>query len=240
MSMAAKTFRMSRIAAMVVAAALMLPAARSFALVGAQEPSVASQSTPEAQVPAKQEQEHDESYEYTHSPMVQKFGRMLGLSPDAAATAFTLTNFALLAAAVLYGLGKGLPAAFKKRNTDIQKGLVDARTATEEARARLTAVESRLSKLDEQIAGMRQQAEADAVREEQRLKASLEEQKAKILAEAEAEVATASSSARRELQKYAAELAITQAARKLEVSAATDKLLVESFASKLGPRGGEN
>jgi F-type H+-transporting ATPase subunit b len=230
---------------MLAAGVLVVPAQRGYGVMQsapanhAADRTTADRTTPESQVPAKQEQEHDESYEYTHSPTVASFGKKVGLNPDQAATAFTLLNFALLAAAVLYGLGKGLPKTFRKRNTDIQKNLVDARTATEEARARLTAVESRLSKLDEQIAGMRQQAEADAAREEQRLKAGVEDQKNKIIAEAEMEIQAVSSAARRELQKYAAELAITQAVRKLEVTAATDKLLVESFAGKLGATGSQ-
>lgn len=230
---------MGRLAALaLVAGVLFIPAQRSYALVvGAQ---AGDHTTPEAQVPEKKEQEHDESYEYTHSPTVQAFGRAVGLNPDQAATVFTLVNFTLLAAAVLYGLGKGLPKTFRNRNTAIQRGLVDARTATEEAKARLSAVEARLAKLDEQIAGMRQQAEADAAREEQKLKANVEEHKSKILVDAETEIHAATSAARRDLQKYAAELAISQAARKLEVTAATDKLLVENFAGKLSSKGGQN
>jgi F-type H+-transporting ATPase subunit b len=50
---------------------------------------------------------------------------------------------------------KVLPKTFRNRSTAIQKHLVDARTATEEATARLSSVEDRLSKLDDQIAAMR-------------------------------------------------------------------------------------
>ena len=101
---------------------------------------------------------------------------------------------------------KSLPKAFRNRNTAIQKSLVDARTATEEATARLNSVEARLSKLDEQIAGMRAQAEADSARDEQRIKANIEEEKAKILAAAEQEIAAATTQAQRQIQQYAAEL----------------------------------
>jgi transposase len=47
-------------------------------------------------------------------------------------------------------LMKTLPKAFRKRSTEIQKDLVEARTATEEASARLSSVEERLAKLDSQ------------------------------------------------------------------------------------------
>jgi F-type H+-transporting ATPase subunit b len=140
----------------------------------------------------------------------------------------------VLFGAVGYGLMKMLPKAFRARSTKIQKSLVDARSATEEATARLNSVEDRLSKLDDQIAAMKTQSEADSVRDEQRIKASVEDEKAKIVAAAEAEILSATTMARREIQKYAAELAIDQAARKLVVTADTDRLLVESFASRLG------
>ena len=166
---------------------------------------------------------------------------MLGMNPAQAATAFTLFNFVLLAIAVGYMLLKMLPKTFRNRNTFIQKQLVDARTATEEATSRLNAVEERLSKLDSQIDDMRKHAEADAARDEQRIKASVEEEKVKIIAAAEAEIQSATTLAQRQIQQYAAELAIDQAARKLIVTAETDRLLVESFAHRLGSdNGGQN
>ena len=199
------------------------------------------QSTPAAQVPEKKAVEGDESEAYRHSPTVVKLGAMLGLSPESAATAFTLFNLVVLVLAVGYFLMKALPKAFRNRSTDIQKKLVDARTATEEATARLNTVEARLSKLDEQIAGFRTQAEADSKRDEQRIKANIEEEKVKILAAAEQEIAAATTQAQRQIQQYAAELAIEHAARRLVVSAETDRLLVESFAHRLGgDKGGQN
>jgi len=176
----------------------------------------------------------NETDEYRMSPSVVKLGAALGMKPETAANVFTIFNILILVAAVGYGLLKMLPKAFKKRNADIQKHLVDARTATEEATSRLSSVEERLAKLDEQIAAMRSQAEGDSVRDEVRIKASVEDEKNKIVAAAEAEIQSATTLARREIQKYAAELAIEQAARKLVVSADTDRQLVESFAHKLG------
>jgi F-type H+-transporting ATPase subunit b len=107
----------------------------------------------------------------------------------------------------------------------------------------LSGVEARLSKLDEQIAAMRAQAEKDSAADEQRIKASVEEEKQKIVTAAEHEIAAATTHARRQLQQYAAELAIDQAAQKLVVSAETDRLLVQAFASRLAgedPKGGQN
>ena len=190
-------------------------------------------STPEAQSSEKNKQEVDENDQYLHSPSVRKLGAMVGMNPEQAATAFTVANFVVLAAFVGWFLIKTLPKTFRNRNTAIQKDLVDARTATEEASARLSSVEDRLSKLDSQIAALRAQAEKDTALDEQRIKASVEEDKQKILAAAEQEITAATALAQRQLQQYAAELAIDQAARKLVVTAETDRLLVQSFAQRL-------
>jgi F-type H+-transporting ATPase subunit b len=110
---------------------------------------------------------------------------------------------------------------------------VDARTATEEARERLSGVEERLGKLDGEIAAMRVLAEQDSAKAEQRIKATVEDEKVKILAAAEQEITVATSHAQKQLQQYAAGLAIEQAAHKLVVSAETDRLLVQGFAERL-------
>lgn len=199
----------------------------------------AANSSPDVQVPEKREQVKDENDEYRHSEMVRKLGAMIGLNADQAATAFTVFNFVILAIALGYGLLKSLPKAFRNRTSAIQKQLMDARAATEEAAARLNSVEARLSKLDGQIAAMKTQALTDSENDEKRIRAQVEEEKGKIVAAAEAEIQSATALARREIQQYAAELAIDQAARKLIVTAETDRLIVESFAHRLGAGFGD-
>ena len=200
-------------------------------------------STPESQSPEKAKQVQDENEAYKHSAVVRSLGAKLGLSPDAAATTFELVNFAVLAALIGWFLLRTLPKTFRNRNQVIQKDLVQAKSATDEANARLSSVEDRLGKLDEQIASMKRQAETDAVGEERRIKASVEDEKSKILKAAEAEIAAATAQAQRQIQKYAAELVIDQAAKKLVVTAETDRLLVQSFARRLAGdehKGGQN
>ncbi len=204
------------------------------------EATAGEKTTPEGQVSEKNEEEK-ENDAYRHSPMVEHLGAAVGMKPEMATTAFTLINLLILVVVVAYFLIKSLPKAFRNRNTAIQKNLVDARTATEEASSRLNSVEDRLSKLDAQIVAMREQSEKDSVRDEQRIKANLEDEKAKIMAAAEQEIHSATVTAQRNIQQYAAELAIEQAARKLVVTAETDRLLIESFAHRLGgDKGGQN
>ena len=190
-------------------------------------------STPEAQSPEKNKQEADENEAYRHSAAVRALGAKLGLNTEQAATVFTVTNFLILVLAVGWVMLKTLPKMFRDRSTAIQKHLVDARTATEEASVRLNSVEARLAKLDGQIAALRTQAEKDAVLEETRIKAAVEDEKKKILDAAEQEIASATVQARRQIQHYAAELAIDQAAKKLVVTAETDRQLVQDFARRL-------
>ncbi len=179
-------------------------------------------------------EERDENEIYKHSASVKKLGSMLGLSTEQAATVFEVANFVVLALLLGTYLVKTLPKTFRARNSAIQKDLADARTATEEAGIRLSGVEARLAKLDDEIAAMKDKAEKDSALDEQRIKANVEAEKSKILAAAEQEIAAATTHAQRQIQKYAAELAIEQAARKLVISAETDRLLVQNFARRLG------
>jgi len=238
-------FRIKRLLpGLVLAATLFAPILHA----SAQQPEPANAgggriTSPEAQAPEKSKQEVDENDAYLHSPSVQKLGAIVGLNAEQAATVFTVLNFVVLAVLVGWFLAKTLPKTFRDRNTAIQKDLVDARTATEEASARLSSVEERLSKLDNQIAALRAQADKDSAHDEQRIRASIEDDKQKIVAAAEQEIAAATALAQRQIQQYAAELAIDQAARKLVISAETDRLLVQSFARRLtgdDSKGGQN
>jgi F-type H+-transporting ATPase subunit b len=186
----------------------------------------------------QREIEIDENAEYRKSPMVRKIGAMLGMDPDRAADVFEFANFALLAVGVVWLVVKVVPKMYpelvpRNRTQVIQRDLTEARSATEEARARLSSVEERLSRLDGEIAAIRTQAEQDSAKEEERIRASVEEEKKKILASADQEIAAATMHAQKQLQQHAAELAIEQAARKLVVSAETDRLLVQGFAQRL-------
>jgi F-type H+-transporting ATPase subunit b len=221
------------LAALVLLAGMTMYSVPVRAQAEAKATAAGQSSTPEAASPDASKGEEDENKEFLQSPSVKAIGSKLGLGTEQAATVFQVANFVVLALLVGWFLVKTLPGVFRGRNTAIQKDLVDARTATEEASLRLSGVEERLSRLDGQIAAMRAQAEKDSVADEQRIKASVEEEKKKILASAEQEIAAATTHAQRQIQQYAAELAIEQAAKKLVVSAETDRLLVQNFARRL-------
>ncbi len=224
-----------KICLLLLAFAVAVPFAGLSVAAHAQTASTQS-STPETA--AKKEQPKSEDDEYRHSPMVTKFGSMLGMQPEFAANAFTLSNLLILLVALGYFIMKSLPVTFKSRSTSIKQQLTEARTATQEATARLSSVEQRLAKLDEQIASMRSGAEAESAKAGERIKAAAEEEKKRILAAASQEIQSATATARREIMAYAAELAVEQAARKLVVTAEMDKLLVDNFAQALSSKQG--
>ena len=217
-------------------------------VVRAQEAAARTQGTregsPQAESPQANQEVQDENDAYRHSPMVQKLGRMMGMSTETAATAFEVFNFAILAFALVYVLAKTLPKTFRDRTSAIQKHLVDARTATEEASARLNSVEERSGE-----AGRPDRRDARSGREGRGRRGAPDSSRASrkrrraLWRRRRQEIASASLLAQRQLQKYAAELAIEQAGRKLVVSAETDRLLVQQFARRLGAdenKGGQN
>ena len=174
------------------------------------------------------------------SPSVAKLGGMVGMGPSASVIAFNWLNFLVLAGAVVYALAKALPKAFRGRTESIQKHIVEARVATEEARSRLSAVEARLGKLDAEIATLRSDGDRAAAEEEQRLHAQGEEEKVRILQAAEQEIAAASAAAQRSLRAYAAEIAVDRAAAQIQITPEDDRVLIENFAGRLGTEGSRN
>jgi F-type H+-transporting ATPase subunit b len=165
------------------------------------------------------------------------------VSPDGASMAFWALNAAILFAFVGYFLVTGLPKAFRSRRQQLDRQIVEARTATEKAEERLRAVEERLSHLDSEIATVREQAERDSANDETRLKQAMEEEKQKIVASAEQEIAAAGAAAERRLRRFAAELAVDRATSRLRLTEGDDRTLIQEFAASLsssGSQGGRN
>jgi F-type H+-transporting ATPase subunit b len=198
------------------------------------EKKVEASQKQEKKAEAKEaEGEKDDEAQFKESASVKKLAGWLGLSVTQAFWVSTLLNFAVIAGLIFFGMRSSLPKMFRERTAAIQKGIEEARKASAESAAKLQDIESRLSKLDQDIASMKIQAEQDAEAEDRRLRAATEEEKKKIIATSEQEIAAASNFARRELKQYAAELAIALAEKRISVDEATDKNLVREFASQL-------
>jgi F-type H+-transporting ATPase subunit b len=185
---------------------------------------------------AKAEQE-DEEYVFKHSKPVSAFARLFHLSPEVASGFFWAFNAILLFVFVGYYLVTGLPKAFRSRRQQLERQIVEARSATERADERLRAVEERLSHLDSEIAAVRSQAERDSANDEVRIRQTMEEEKKKIVTAAEQEIAAAGAAAERRLRKFAAELAVDRATSRLHLTEGDDRTLIQEFASSLGSNG---
>jgi F-type H+-transporting ATPase subunit b len=191
---------------------------------------------------AKAEQE-DEEYAFKHSGSVRAFAKLFHLSPETASMIFWALNAVLLLVFVGYFLVKALPKAFRSRRELLNRQIVEARTATEQANERLRVVEERLSRLGSEIEAVRAQAERDSANDEVRIKQAMEEEKQKIIASAEQEIAAAGAAAERQLRRFATGLAIDRATARLNLTEGDDRALIQEFASSLGSsdgKGGRN
>ena len=172
-----------------------------------------------------------------HSPSVKWIARHTGLTDNQAYWLCFILNFAVIFIFLASLMRKKLPGYFSGRTAAIQKGIEEARKMSEDARRRLAEVETRLSRLDADIAAMRSEADENAKAEEQRILAAGEEERRRIVASAEQEIEMAANQARRELKSYVGELAIELAEKKIRVNQDTDEALVRAFTTQLGKDG---
>ena len=182
----------------------------------------------------------DEHAAFKYSPAVQGISKLTGLSLENAYWLCVVINFTIVAVLILLALKSNLPAMLRGRTQEIQKGMEDARRASQEAKLKLEEIETRLARMNVEIGQMQNHAELEAKAEEDRIRASIAEEKHKILESAQLEVSQATNAARRELQKYAVELAVAMAEKGIRVDPNQDKALVEGFSEQLAPEAGRN
>lgn len=186
------------------------------------------------------ESAEQEQAAFKFSPAVRGIAHVTGLSLEAAYWLCVVINFAIVAVLVILALKSNLPAMFRGRTQEIQKGMAEARRSSEEAQRKLQDIESRLARMSAEIGEMQKHAEAEGKAEEERIRTSIAEEKQKILDSAQHEVTQATSAARRDLQKYAVELAVAMAEKGIRVDANDDKSLVEDFTEQLASEARRN
>lgn len=244
-SLRSQTFRFFRSAALRVALSalslmlLALPSGHAMQASPAPQSAVSAQSSmTTAQAKRRKEIEQkkidnpepgDEVNIYRHSATVQKLANMFGMSVEVMSRWLEGLNFLVVAALIVWFLGRIMPKTLHARTERIQRELQQARTVTEEANRRLAGVEERLARLDIEINGIKSQAQQDAVEKEKQMRATLEQEKQSILDSSTQEIAAASSKAQSQLKRMTAELAIERAKHRIAVSAEADRSLVETF-----------
>jgi F-type H+-transporting ATPase subunit b len=166
-------------------------------------------------------------------PVVKWTAKTLNISNEASADIFEIANFLIIALALGIPLIRVLPKFLRNRKEKVRADIESARRVTEDANARLSAVEAKMASLDDEIRKFRAEVEAESKQDEARIKASLGEESARIVESAEQEIGQAAAQARRGLRNFAADLAIDQAAKQLNLTAQTDHALIAEFAADL-------
>ena len=199
-------------------------------------PAQEAKNPPETQAAKSEEQENDQ---YRHSAVVKALAHFLHMDLEPAARTFEIFNVAVVVLGLGIPLVRIMPRLMRSRSEKIRGDIEAAQKTTQDANARLSAVEAKLASLDQEIAKFRAEVEQQILQDEKRGKAVLEEETARIVASAEAEIAVAAAQARRTLRHFAADLAIGQASKQLVLTPDTDRALIAEFVAEAGRNGAQ-
>jgi F-type H+-transporting ATPase subunit b len=145
-------------------------------------------------------------------------------------------NFVVLAGLIGYLAVKQGGPFFNSRAAEIRKGIDEAEKIKADSDAKVSAINSKLGRLDSEIASLRETAGTERRAAEQRLKEETQRDIQRIAAHADAEMETAGKSERVALQRYAARLALELAETKVRarMSPNAEDALVQAFVHGLG------
>lgn len=202
----------------------------------AQEPasaaSTAQAGTTNLSPGAREEQAEEQGDNaFRHSTIIKSAARILHVSVETTARTFEIINIAIVVIALGIPLYRFLPRYLHNRSQKLGADIDSARRQTEDANSRLSAIESKLTHLDEEIARFRLQLESETKQDEARIQAALEAERTRIVASAEQEIGAAAAHARRGLRRFAAELAVDRASRQMTITPETDRALIAEFVS---------
>jgi F-type H+-transporting ATPase subunit b len=148
---------------------------------------------------------------------------------------FKWINFAIVAAALIWLFGKVLPPTFRANAEKISSTITKAQAAKAKADGKLRDAEQRLAHLEEEVRGLREQAQKDAAAEAERIRALAKADAAKVAISAKAEIEAAERAARIELKTLAAKLAVDGAETLLtkQLTSQTQDALIAGFVKSL-------
>ncbi len=187
--------------------------------------------------PAQSEQEQQNQAFRLEGPVVKWTAKTLNMPVAAVARGFEVINFLIIVLGIGVPLVRWLPRFLRGRKEKLAADIASARKVSEDANARLSAVEAKLASLGEEIEKFRTEVERESVGDEARIKESLEEESARIVGSAEQEIGMAAQQARRGLRNFAAGLAIDQAAKQMVLTAETDRALIAEFVRDVAGNG---
>jgi ATP synthase F0 subunit b len=132
--------------------------------------------------------------------------------------------------------GSPIREAFRSRSETIKRELASVRAERDEALAKLTEVEGLFSKLDSELAKIKEQARLEATAERKRMEAATEQEIGKIREQAKREIESAGKAARHDLRKFAATESVRLAEEilKREIRPDDDARLTTQNVQQLG------
>ena len=145
-------------------------------------------------------------------------------------------NLFLFVGALIYILRRPVSDALRARREGIRRELMRAQEERDAANAKLEEVETRLTRLDAEVAQVREQARREAEEERERIRLSSEEDAEKLREQARREIESAGKAARQELRRYAAEQSVRLAEEMIrrDIRPEDDQRLVERQVEELG------
>jgi F-type H+-transporting ATPase subunit b len=144
-------------------------------------------------------------------------------------------NLLVLIGGIGFLLRKPASEFFETRKKDITSGLDRARTAQEESSRRMAEIEKRLSRLSQEIAGLRTQADADSSKERDNILAEAKRDMERLVDQSRQEVDRIARGIERDIKAKIADAVIDRASRTLETQMTEDdqKRIVVRFLNKV-------
>ena len=149
--------------------------------------------------------------------------------------AWKFLNLAIFTAAAIFLLRKKINEGLLSRREAIQKELVDAQAAHEQALALVAEADSLLGRVDQEVKTIHEQARQEAQAERQRLAAAAEREVEKLDQQAQREMETAQKVSRKELRKYLANRSVEVARQSIrsQMRPEDDTLLINKSIGEL-------
>lgn len=122
--------------------------------------------------------------------------------------AWKFLNLFVFVGLLVYILRRPMSEAMRARREGIRRELMRAQEERNAALAKLEEVEARLSKLDEEVASVREQSKRESAEERERIARSTEEEAQKMREQAQREIESAGKAARQDLRRFAAEQSV--------------------------------
>ena len=163
-----------------------------------------------------------------------------GAEPDPADSTtgliFRWLNFLIVFGGIAYLIAKHGGAFFRGNAKEISASIVEAGAQKAEAERELRAVETKIARLDRDVAEMREEARRNWAAESERLRASGLAEIEKINLAARAELAASERAARHEVREIAASMAVERAAALVSSKMNTEirARMFQSFLSEIG------